>query len=341
LHTGDFSPVLSASASAFSFVGNPYQAVVDFTQVTTSNLSNFIYVWDASRSDQGVYVPVDLSDLGTPSPSGSDANQFIAPSQSFFVRNTAAGNGSITFEESHKATDQRQVTVFSTFSDFYINSQLYKATDLLNGGMESDALGLRFRESYTTIGSDEDAVKFSNPGENYAVVNNGLRSIDKQNIPTNGHEIQLSVSDYSVTDYVLGFDIGNIPDHLRVFLHDAYLNTQTELVAGSIYNFSVNTGSAASTATHRFKLIFEQETLGLNTDVTQNIRVYPNPAQDTLQIDLPSAIQLESVEFYNMLGELMKSSKNKTIDITSLKTGIYLVKVITTQGQVTKKIIKE
>jgi hypothetical protein len=42
-----------------------------------------------------------------------------------------------------------------------------------------------------------------------------------------------------------------------------------------------------------------------------------------------------------MLGQQIMMSENKIIDITGLKTGVYLVKVTTAQGQVTQKIIKK
>ncbi len=341
LKTGSFSPVLSTATGGFSFIGNPYQAVVDFTEVTTSNLSDFLYVWDASVAAQGIYVSVDLSDLGAPSPSGSDANQFIAPGQSFFVRNTAAGNGSITFEENDKSTSSAQVTVFSTFTDFYINSQLYKTADLLSGGMESDALGLRFRESYTTAGSDEDAVKFSNPGENYAVMNNGLRSIDKQNIPIGGHEIEFYLANYTTTGYSLSFDMGNRPANLIVFLEDNYLNTRVELTDGMVYDFTIDAAISGSIATDRFKLVFEEVTLGNGSFMVEEIRLYPNPAMDQLQVEVPSTTQLKSVEFYNLMGQHVLSSTEASINIKGLKAGIYMVSIVTTQGQITRKVVKK
>ena len=39
----------------------------------------------------------------------------------------------------------------------------------------------------------------SNPDENYAILNNGLRSIDKQSLPRIGHQIDLSITAYRDT----------------------------------------------------------------------------------------------------------------------------------------------
>ncbi|MGB2087343.1 MAG: hypothetical protein ACPHVL_01770, partial [Psychroflexus salarius] len=149
MHTGSYSPTLATAADNYSFVGNPYQAVVDFGAVTTTNLTGYLYVWDASisgASGNGGYTVVDASDgseVTAISPYSSAANQYIMPGQAFFVQNTATGNGSITFNEADKATGQTQVSIFSTYTNFYINSRLYKASALQNGEMESDAIGLR------------------------------------------------------------------------------------------------------------------------------------------------------------------------------------------------------
>jgi hypothetical protein len=202
-------------------------------------------------------------------------------------------------------------------------------------------LGLRFRESYTTTGSDEDALKFSNPGENYAVVNNGLRSIDKQNIPINGHEIQLSVDNYTVTAYSLSFDMNNTPAHLVIYLNDAYLNTQTQLIDGLVYDFTVDASIAESVAPDRFKLVFEEVTLGNDTFSIESVRLYPNPVNDTLHVEILAATQLKRVEFYNMLGQRVMTSGEKLIDMTNLKSGVYLVKVITAHGELIEKIFKK
>lgn len=202
-------------------------------------------------------------------------------------------------------------------------------------------MGLRFRESYTTTGSDEDAVKFLNLGENYAINNNSLRSVDKQSIPINGHEIQLSVDNYTITACKVSFSMDNKPVNLVIYLNDVYLNTQIELTAGLVYDFTVDASISGSVAPDLFKLVFEEVTLGNDTFSIESVRLYPNPVNDTLHVEIPAATQLKRVEFYNMLGQRVMTSGEKLIDMTNLKSGVYLVKVITAHGELTEKIIKE
>ena len=163
----------------------------------------------------------NVSEVIAESQYSSNANQFIPPGLAFFVKNTSAGNGSVTFEEDDKTPTQSQVAIFNTYTNFYINSRLYKTTDLQNGDMESDAIGLRFSEDFTTLGNDEDATKLDNPGENYAINNNELKSIDKQALPGDEHEIELMIVNYETSNYTLSFNLEKQPENTKVYLNDA------------------------------------------------------------------------------------------------------------------------
>jgi hypothetical protein len=44
---------------------------------------------------------------------------------------------------------------------------------------------------------------------------------------------------------------------------------------------------------------------------------------------------------YNVLGEKLKASSEKTIKLTNFPFGIYLLKITTSKGAFTRKIIKE
>ncbi|NGZ89409.1 T9SS type A sorting domain-containing protein [Psychroflexus maritimus] len=347
MHTGSFTPTLATAANNYSFVGNPYQAVVDFGAVTTTNLTGYLYVWDASiagDNGRGGYTVVDAADgseVTGISPHSSAANQYIMPGQAFFVQNNGTGNGSITFEEVDKATAQSQVSIFSEYTNFYINSRLYKASALQNGEMESDAIGLRFNEQYTTIGSEEDASKLANPGENYAIVNNGFKSIDKQNIPTDGHQVDLLIVNYEENAYSLSFTLGNQPEALKVYLNDSYLATQTELTESTTYNFTVDANVPESIDQNRFHLSFETVALGQQDFTEVQVRLYPNPVVDELQIELPASVLVNSVKIFNLLGQEVIASTRPQVDVRLLSSGFYLVQVDTSAGTVTKKIIKK
>jgi pectate lyase len=72
---------------------------------------------------------------------------------------------------------------------------------------------------------------------------------------------------------------------------------------------------------------------------TSKLILYPNPVTDQLNIS-SSDLKVEKVVIYSLTGSLVKSVENtETIDMSNLTPGSYLVKVQTTQGISTDKII--
>jgi pectate lyase len=81
--------------------------------------------------------------------------------------------------------------------------------------------------------------------------------------------------------------------------------------------------------------------LNVNQNINQNIVLYPNPVTNELNILTNSKI--EEVSIYNIIGQLIKVQKGdfKTIDMSNFRSGNYLLKVVSEDGVITKKIIKE
>lgn len=361
LFTGPISPTLSTTHEHYSLVANPYQAIVNYNEVTRDDLTDYIYVWDASITGVnglGAYVTVDVTGNTTPpNPFSSDASQFIAPGMSFFVQNLSNGSAeitvpfdpSLTFNEDDKSTVENEVSIFNTDNHFYINSRLYKTLDLQTGNTESDAIGLRFSNDFTTLADDEDATKLYNPGENYAVVNNSLRSIDKQDMPVLGHEIDLHISNFTETNYNLTFEIQNKPVGFGVFLIDNYLNTQTEMADWFVYDFFTNPTIPGSIATDRFSLIFDNTTLGVETiNFGSDFSLYPNPILNgQFRIKTPNLIGEVNVEVSNLLGQQLSVQKLTVEDqqvnanIKSLSAGVYIVKLTQDSQSFSSKLIVE
>lgn len=85
--------------------------------------------------------------------------------------------------------------------------------------------------------------------------------------------------------------------------------------------------------------------LDVNTVTKTNTLAYPNPVTDQINIDLPEGSEEKVVDIYNALGQLV-FSKNVTVsnfnmDISSWKSGFYLIK-LNIKGQTrTEKIVKQ
>jgi hypothetical protein len=76
---------------------------------------------------------------------------------------------------------------------------------------------------------------------------------------------------------------------------------------------------------------------------TDSIKLHPNPVKNNLTVDLKSDVNT-NLEIYDILGKrVFRSTINKTstINLQSLKTGIYIVKITQDNSTITKKLIKQ
>ncbi|WP_299251948.1 LamG-like jellyroll fold domain-containing protein [uncultured Lacinutrix sp.] len=88
-----------------------------------------------------------------------------------------------------------------------------------------------------------------------------------------------------------------------------------------------------------------EETLGVNNNSElSNITIYPNPSSSLLNISNLDGIELQ-LSIYDINGRLLLNKAcNKeinTIDISSFSNGMYLLKMKTDFGEVTKRVIKD
>lgn len=75
------------------------------------------------------------------------------------------------------------------------------------------------------------------------------------------------------------------------------------------------------------------------------ISIYPNPTSNTLLIDLKKTSEFETIKFFNITGELVKTQMLKSdnlnsIDISQLEEGTYVIELYSSDNKIHKKIIK-
>lgn len=346
LNIGDYSPSISAHDGNYNFVGNPYQATVDFNQLTFSGDINtdYIYVWDPQLGSESVGGFVTITSADGSNLLSSNANEFIQPGQAFFVRNNLSVNTApnITFTEASKDVTEEQLSTFSTPNYTKLNLQLFSATD--DGEEIVDAIGLRFSENFQNEINDADAGKMGNTGENLALVNsNQLFSIEQRETPIENEEIQLFANNYQNENYSFKLQLENANEDLEVYIKDNYLETLTPIDTENEFSFSVDPSISESTSILRFSLVFGNETLSDIDFNKENYTVYPNPTTDAIFIKGLST-QAE-IWVYDVLGKKVLQTKVKNadeaIDLHQLEVGVYLVKVEGETYHFTQKIIKK
>ena len=77
-------------------------------------------------------------------------------------------------------------------------------------------------------------------------------------------------------------------------------------------------------------------------EMTTSLSVYPNPVNDRLYIETET--EVEEVIVYDVYGRqqsTVNGQQTLSIDVANLNSGIYFVKVVTTEGEVVKRFIKK
>jgi len=75
------------------------------------------------------------------------------------------------------------------------------------------------------------------------------------------------------------------------------------------------------------------------SDTNENTLLYFDSTTGKLLIT-NEELQIKDIEIFDILGKKQKTENRKTIDINHLQSGVYLIKITTVKGVVTKKIIK-
>lgn len=87
---------------------------------------------------------------------------------------------------------------------------------------------------------------------------------------------------------------------------------------------------------------YKEGALSIDEFEGAQIALYPNPAKDVIQLSGLVQDRVEEISIYNQLGQRIKTLKraNATIDVSSLPSGMYYLRLKTTNGLSSKKFIK-
>jgi hypothetical protein len=335
----------NVTATGYTLVGNPYPAPVDFSQITrSSTVPNQFYTWDINLGTYGGYVLVSYngsSYISVPS-SPSGLTNIIPEGAAIFVQSDGTNTGTLTLNESSKATG----TGSNTFSNFNtvaasntthdIRINLTDATaNLIDGVMAS------FASTYSNNVDNNDAKKLPNFYENIALSRSGsLLTLERRADITSKDSILIQLSGLKTATYQLQVDPKTFNEPgMTASLEDAYLHTSTTLDLTQVSNISFKATSDTATYKNRFKITFSPT---LNTVMIKTpaegarVIAYPNPATGK-QINLTfEGMPLGSynITVSNPFGQVTQKSSmvynggasNKTLS-ADYTTGVYTVNI--------------
>jgi len=92
-------------------------------------------------------------------------------------------------------------------------------------------------------------------------------------------------------------------------------------------------------------LISKNNTVTLSTNnfqIEQSLTMYPNPTSSLIYITKPDALEVDSIQIFDVLGKLvLETNYQETIRTESLSSGVHFVKFSTNQGDFHKRLLKE
>ena len=334
---------LNATADAFNIIGNPYQCPVDIAGVLTASTNvktTHYYVWDpkvGGTNGRGAFVTYTFLSNSN-NVSGSQVNQYLQPMQACFVNTLANGAASVVFAENNKYTTTNENIYRNTSNTVpTLKLNVYDASSFQEGATALDGVLFFFGSAFSNGLDVYDARKLTNLDENLAVtIDQNKHSIAAFNTPTVSSAYALHLSNYKHTNYVFTAQLENY-NGLTPYLWDQFTGTHTEIQNNSNYAFTIDANNALSSASDRFKIVFQTAALSAD-DFIKDIQLYPNPASAGEHFFIQGSPEAATVTVYNPLGQMIPVHVNNQGNLTHVtpKTlvsqGVYIV-TITSENQ--------
>jgi len=93
-----------------------------------------------------------------------------------------------------------------------------------------------------------------------------------------------------------------------------------------------------------FKALTSEGTLSVaNNQINSELKIYPNPVQNSINIKISNTTIINSISVYNISGQLVYQSKNnfRQINFEGYSKGLYFLKASTDSGELNKRVIKK
>ena len=332
INTDDVNGVaVSTSGDGFNLLGVPYTSYISSQTFLTDN-SNLeqtqIWVWEQGVTGGNFIAMTAKAD-----------NFILAPGQGFFVK--AASGTAVNFAETNQTAN----------ADTFLKSSRTEVKLLINDG-ESNRFAKVYFLNNVTKGFDSGY-----EGETFGGIKNSLdlfsqlvegnqgKKYQVQSLPESDLEsmvIPIGVIADAGKEITFTADAVNLSSGLKVFLEDRQTNIFTRLdEANSEYKITL---TETLNGVGRFYMHTTASVLSTEDIILNSVRIFKTDSSTLKITGLPKG--KTSFYLYNILGKEMMttiftSNGNKEISLSKLASGIYLAKIQTEKGAISKKIILE
>jgi len=266
-------------AGNFEAVGNPYASTIDIRKLDwDENTPQFVTVWDPKLGGAyglGAFQTLFLSDDGNyyavPG-SGSYGSEpkpanYLQSGQAFFIQAADNVDGSVSFEESSKASVSNAGVMYfrneNMASPAVKNPQLRATMFGVNtngSAFVTDGNLIQYSNAYSNKIDGMDARKLVNSSENFGVISGGKTlGIERRSPIVNTDTIFYNLTGLVAQHYRMEFTATGLSAYgVEGFVEDTYLNTRTPMNMEGTTNvdFAV-TSDKASYAANRFRIVFK------------------------------------------------------------------------------------
>ncbi len=362
------------TSGTFSLLGNPYPSVINANQFITDNqdvIDGTLYFWEHlgestttdvqteghgqfgyiggySQRNRAMGVAANSVVNGTAGlgqETYRSPPQFIAVGQGFFVSAPANQGGTLLFQNSQRGFDTSNI-FFRNSSDADEDLPNFKlGMDYVNNTNAEvhRQIGINFKEGNTfDYESGYDSKTFDmQPTDMFW----DFEEIESNLIIAGVGEINADLQ------IPLGFDIDS--DFPVTVLLDEKENMEGytiylgDLITGKLYNLEnpVELNLPKGNYSNRFVILFGGSSLSADDNpLLQGLNVYRNNDSQEIIIRNNNNTEIKKVELFNILGQAIKTWKS--FDSTteqrlkaSAPSAIYIVKVSTDKGEITKKVV--
>lgn len=316
----------TGSRTSFNLIGNPYTAYLNSATFASQNSAllteETIWLWNGSNYETyNASNPIE-----------------IAPVQGFFVE--AASNGNVTFRENG---------LFHNDTNTFKRQAPKPSFELIaesNGEQKSTKV---FYTNNTTTDFDNgyDSSMFGGQEQNFAIYtalvsNNQGKKLAIQTLPNTDYDsmvIPIGLIADSGKKITFSVSTNNLPDGIEIYLEDRVHNSFTNLSKTNKTIITQHTTNGIG----QYYIHTSSKTLS-NGDITQdlqNVSIYQSNSNEITISGVQGKLKLN---LYSVLGKELLSTEITSnglsnLQIPKLITGIYLLKMSTSEREATKKII--
>ncbi|TCP22109.1 putative secreted protein (Por secretion system target) [Tenacibaculum skagerrakense] len=321
------TPITTGTRTNFNLIGNPFTAYANSASFAASNTAllteETVWLWDGSQYvTYNAVSPIEL-----------------APGQGFFVE--AASSGNVTFatsNQSHQSDTFMRQEPKTSFELFVENDDDKKGTKVFYVNNKTTG----FDNGYDSKMFEGVSVDFGVFTQLVADDNGNKLAI--QTLPNTDHETMIiPVGLIAGANKEITFSVSetNLPSGIQIYLEDRANNTFVNLSEG---NHTITTKSAVNGIGQYY--IHASSARLSNDDITQNIAnvsIYKSAEQEITVAGLQANA---TVKIISLLGEELASTDINSnglskVLLPNLPTGVYVVKLNSALGNITKKIIVE